>query len=289
MNLGRELGLRGAELKAFVDEQVERERAQNNTDRDERARQRDLERQAAALEKAEQDRLAVLAREERERAEAAAREERAAVMEREERAAARNHKLKLRRLDVEAQVRVHEPQVAVAGGHLGTRFNGPKLPVFDEVKDNLDSFLHRFEIFAVSQNWSRDLWANFLAALLKGKSLDVYSRLPVESAQDYDQVKEALLKRFELTEAGFKSQFFQCRAEVGEAPKQFLGRLDNYLTRWVELAGIDKTYDDLKSLFIREQYYRTCSLDLALFLRERKPETNEELAVLAERYLNWVT
>ena len=125
-----------------------------------------------------------------------------------------------------------------------------------------------------------------MAALLKGKILDVYSRLTVEAAQDYDQVKEALLKRFELTEAGFKSQFFQCRAEVGEAPKQFLGRLDNYLTRWVELASVEKTYEGLKSLFIREQYYRTCSLDLALFLRERKSETNEELAVIADRYLD---
>src|SRR5260221_5750377 len=212
MNMGRELGLRGPELKAFVDEQVDRERTQTNTERDERARQRDLDRQAAALEKAEQDRLAVIAREER--AEVLAREERAAATalvreerEERERAAARNHDLEMRRLDLEAQVRVREPQVAVAEGNLGARFKGPKVPVFDEVKDNLDSFLHRFEIFAVSQNWSRDLWANFLAALLKGKSLDVYSRLAVDAAQDYDHVKEALLKRFELTEAGFKSQF----------------------------------------------------------------------------------
>src|SRR5260221_8316885 len=306
MNMGRELGLRGPELKAFVDEQVDRERTQTNTERDERARQRDLDRQAVALEKAE--RAEVVAREERERADVLAREERTATLAREERAAAaalereqraadlereereravaRNHDLEMRRLDLEAQVRVREPPAGVAEGNAGARFRGPKLPVFDEVKDNLDSFLHRFEIFAVSQNWSRDLWANFLAALLKGKSLDVYSRLTVDAAQDYDQVKEALLKRFVLTEAWFNAQVFQCRAEVGEAPKQFFGRLDNYLTRWVELASVEKTYVGLKSLFIREQYYRTCSLDLAIFLRERKPETNEELAVLAEQYLD---
>src|SRR5260221_5986333 len=302
MNMGRELGLRGTELKAFVDEQVDRERTQTNTERDERAMQRDLDRQAVALEKAERaevvareerERADVLAREERtaalareERAAALEREQRAADLEREERAAARNHDLEMRRLDLEAQVRVREPPAGVAEGNAGARFRGPKLPVFDEVKDNLDSFLHRFEIFAVSQNWSRDLWANFLAALLKGKSLDVYSRLTVDAAQDYDQVKEALLKRLELTEAGFKSKFFQCRAEVGEAPKQFFGRLDNYLTRWVELASVEKTYEGLISLFIREQYYRTCSMDLVIFLRERKPETNEELAVLAEQYLD---
>jgi len=37
---------------------------------------------------------------------------------------------------------------------------------------------------------------------LKGKALEVYSRLPVKDAQDYKILKDALLKRFNLTEEG---------------------------------------------------------------------------------------
>ena len=42
--------------------------------------------------------------------------------------------------------------------------------------------------------WRRDQWAVYLSALLKGKALEVYSRLPIKDAQDYEVLKDALLK-----------------------------------------------------------------------------------------------
>jgi len=62
---------------------------------------------------------------------------------------------------------------------------GPKMPCFDERSDDMDSFLHRFEVYADSQVWSKGQWAVYLSALLKGKALAVYSRLPVNDAQNY--------------------------------------------------------------------------------------------------------
>ena len=53
-----------------------------------------------------------------------------------------------------------------------------------------------------SQGWSKGQWALYLSALLKGKALEVYSRLPVKDAHDYEILKDALLKRFNLTEEG---------------------------------------------------------------------------------------
>ena len=54
----------------------------------------------------------------------------------------------------------------------------PRMPHFDEERDFMDSYLSRFERFAESQKWNRDDWATCLSALLKGRSLDVYVRLP---------------------------------------------------------------------------------------------------------------
>ena len=70
---------------------------------------------------------------------------------------------------------------SVASGHTRQRIgaNGPKMPCFDERSDDMDSFLHRFEVYADSQRWSKGQWAVYLSALLKGKALEVYSRLPV--------------------------------------------------------------------------------------------------------------
>ena len=44
----------------------------------------------------------------------------------------------------------------------------------------------------------RDEWATALSALLTGKALDVYSRLPDDTALDYEKVKEALLIRYQI-------------------------------------------------------------------------------------------
>jgi len=82
----------------------------------------------------------------------------------------------------------------------------------------MDSFLHRFEIYAKCQNWPKDQWAVYLSALLKGRALKVYSRLPVEDAQNYEMLKDALLKRCNLTEEEFKQKFKSDKPETNEAP-----------------------------------------------------------------------
>jgi len=130
-------------------------------------------------------------------------------------------------------------------------FKGPKMPCFEESKDNMDAFLYRFEIYAETQCWRRDQWAVYLSALLKGKALEVYSRLPIKDPQDYEVLKDALLKRFNLTEEGFKQKFKTAKPEVNEAPGQLLARLESYLMRWIELAEVVQDFDGLKNLMVK--------------------------------------
>ena len=42
------------------------------------------------------------------------------------------------------------------------------------------------------------------SALLTGKALEVYFRLPVDQINDYNALKGALLERYQLTEEGFR-------------------------------------------------------------------------------------
>ena len=61
----------------------------------------------------------------------------------------------------------------------------PKLPPFDETHDDIDAYLQRFERYARCQQWHEDNWALNLSALLKGKALEVYSRLTYNEAKHY--------------------------------------------------------------------------------------------------------
>ncbi|CAH3014211.1 unnamed protein product, partial [Porites evermanni] len=154
-------------------------------------------------------------------------------------AAKREHKLELARLgqgcnDTErAEVREDRAKV-------------PKLPSFVDDKDDLDAYLQQFERFATTAKWEKTGWASKLSALLSGHALEVYSRLSEEVAQDYDRVKLALMKRYDLTEDGYRRKFRASKPEVDESPEQFI---------------------------------------LAIHLRERAPETLVQIAKIADQYL----
>ena len=60
----------------------------------------------------------------------------------------------------------------------------PDLPHFLDGKDDLDSYLLRFERYSTVANWPQTNWATQFSALLGGKALDVYSRLSQEDALD---------------------------------------------------------------------------------------------------------
>ena len=70
-----------------------------------------------------------------------------------------------------------------------------KIPAFNEGKDEMDSYLLRFERYATAQRWEPDTWATGLSTLSQGMAQDVYALVPKEDAFDYNKLKRALLKR----------------------------------------------------------------------------------------------
>ena len=51
----------------------------------------------------------------------------------------------------------------------------PKMPLFYEVKDDIDSYLRRYERYATAQKWAVKTWAVNLSALLRCRASDVYA------------------------------------------------------------------------------------------------------------------
>ena len=62
----------------------------------------------------------------------------------------------------------------------------PKLPSFIDEKDELDSYLLRFERYAENASWEKDTWAIKLSALLTGRAMDVYTRMSDADASNYN-------------------------------------------------------------------------------------------------------
>ena len=109
--------------------------------------------------------------------------------------------------------------------------------------------------------------------------------MAVEEAMNYAKVKEALLKRYRLTEDGFRTKFRDSDPMTGESPGQFITRLRNYLDRWMEMAHVDREFEALYDMMVKEQFVKKCSSNLSVYLKEKSFENLEEMADQAERFL----
>ena len=101
----------------------------------------------------------------------------------------------------------------------------PKLPSFIDEKDELDSYLLRFECYTENASREKNTWAIKLSALLTGRAMDVYTRMSDTDANDYDKLKKALLIRYNYTEDSCRKRFRQVKPETEETPDQFVIRL----------------------------------------------------------------
>ena len=191
VDLAREIGLEGEELKQFV------------------LRKESEEKEAIAR-----------AREDEREARAQAREDRKLELELE--AEKSRREFELRKLELEAR-RGGSGDRQVAEATRRPAF--PKLPVFNETSDSIDAYLLRFERLASSAKWDKDVWAISLASLLQGKALETYQHLSPAEAQDYEEVKAALLKCFQCTAEGYKLKFRGDKFRKTETALQFGNKL----------------------------------------------------------------
>ena len=86
-------------------------------------------------------------------------------------------------------------------------FQMPKLPYFVDGKDNIDSYLARFETYAHSMNWPSESYSLCLSCLFTGKDVDVLAKIPQSLVHDYEHLKNTLLAEYQLASGDFLKRF----------------------------------------------------------------------------------
>ena len=185
-----DLGFEGKEILDYVKDQ-------QKLDREERAEWRKIrmaELQGEDKKRAEEIRIAQIGAEAEEKKRAdeirfaqieAAKEQAKIEAEKE---------LALKELELKAQQSQAGASLAATPPPRDKDAKSPKLPSFIDEKDELDSYLLRFERYAENASWEKDTWAIKLSALLTGRAMDVYTRMSDADASDYDKLKKALLQ-----------------------------------------------------------------------------------------------
>lgn len=263
-SIGERLGYTGEKLQLYIDTQLAR------IEKDRQVREeREKEREAC---EAECERLRV-EREERAREREIKREKEREAYEKEKQAQ------ELEIIKAKADAAAIAPDVPVSPP------SRLKIPAFDENHDKLDAYLDRFERYATGEKWVKADWTIRLSSLLKGKSLEIYSRLPEDQAFDYDKLKVALLQSYRMTEDGYRTRFRTCKPDKQETPTQFASRSKSYFENWVRLAKIPMDYAGVVDLFLREQFVSSVSKECTIYLKERNCPNIEEMCNHAEKFV----
>ncbi|GFW75686.1 SCAN box domain-containing protein [Trichonephila clavipes] len=174
--------------------------------------------------------------------------------EREERMAreARQHELELRKLELSQQ---NQPLNDESGRRVEI---GPKIQLtqittkFDEKHDEISLYLINFERKAELAQVPKKDWVAYLLAVLPAELSNMLAREPTERANNYDFVKDLILKRYRLNSEKLKQCFYRHQKSAEKSWRNYAHELNSYFTEWIAELQV-KTFEQLKDLLITKQ------------------------------------
>ncbi|XP_072921387.1 uncharacterized protein [Hemitrygon akajei] len=235
----------------------EQERAEKEQERAEKQREHEI--QLKQLEAAEK---------ERERAE----KEREAEKQRQ-------HDLDMEKLRQERRVQ---------GSDREERFNVSRelrvVPPFEET--DVDSYFLLFEKVAVNQKWPKEQWVALLQSVLKGKAQRAYVVLSMEEeeSENYEKVKEAILRTYELVPEAYRQKFRNLKKGWNQTYTEFAYEKGVLLDRWWAAEIVDEDFWRLRELILIEEFKGCVSEDIQMYLNEKPNKSISEFARFADEY-----
>ena len=212
--------------------------------------------------------------------------------EREREANLKLRELELREKELTLQLKLKELETAAAAtptppsSETAAPFDVSKhirfVPPFQEKEVN-KYFLH-FEKVATSLMWPKEVWMVLLQSVLVGNAREVYSAMSVEQSSQYDNVKQAVLKTYELVPEAYRQNFRNCRKQDKQTYTEFARDKAALFDRWCASKEIVKYFEKLRQLILIEEFKGCLPNNIKTYIDEQKAENLQQAAVLADDY-----
>ena len=201
-------------------------------------------------------------------------EQEKALLEAEKEAAAREHELKM--------------------ASLGKQSSSDKASAFDPARNirlvppfqekEVDKYFAHFEKVADSLNWPKESWVLLLQSVLVGKAQEIYGSLSVEQSSNYEHVKEAILKAYELVPEAYRQKFRNYLKYDSKTHVEFAREKENLFNRWCHSKEIGQDFKKLKQMVLLEEFKDKVRADIRSHSDEQKVEELEKAAIMADDY-----
>ena len=106
----------------------------------------------------------------------------------------------------------------------------------------------------------------------------------MDQSSDYDVVKGAILKAYELVPEAYRQKFYGCRKEESQTYAEFTQTKENLFDRWCTAADIGREFVKLCQLMLLEEFKGCLPAEIKTHLDERKVEDLHQAAVWADDY-----
>lgn len=96
------------------------------------------------------------------------------------------------------------------------------------------------------------------------------------------RLKKRFFSKYDINEEVYRQRFWEPDNQPGESPKLFYNRLKDLYGKWIQPDK--KTKGQVGDAIIFEQFYRSLTPELQVWLKERSPKSAQEAAQLVETF-----
>ena len=147
-----------------------------------------------------------------------------------------------------------------------------------------NSLLILGKLLIESLNWPKESWVLLLQSVLVGKAQEIYGSLSVEQSSNYEHVKEAILKAYELVSEAYRQKFRNFLKYDSKTHVEFAREKENLFNRWCHSKEIGQDFKKLKQMVLFEEFKDKVRPDIRSHLDEQKVEELEKAAMMADDY-----
>ncbi|CAI5637482.1 unnamed protein product [Oreochromis niloticus] len=155
------------------------------------------------------------------------------------------------------------------------------VPAFRETE--VDSYFTVCERIAGPLHWPKTGWSLLLQCKLVGKAQEVCTALSLEDSLDYEMVKAAVLRAYELVPEAYRQKFRGLRKTATQTYVEFAREKKTLFDKWCNATKV-KTLDDLRELVLLEEFKSQLPEKVVTYLNEQKVTTLAAAAVQADEF-----
>ncbi|KAJ8339679.1 hypothetical protein SKAU_G00343120 [Synaphobranchus kaupii] len=143
------------------------------------------------------------------------------------------HKLAIRTLEIEAETKLKLRKLELENAATQTPTSSRHAPLSEHYdvrrhvalpqfrETEVDAYFNTFERLATALNWPKDIWTTLLQCKLIGKAQDAVATLSLADSLNYEVVKAAVLRAYELVPEAYRQKFRDYRKALAQSFVEF--------------------------------------------------------------------